>query len=100
MEKKQRVPKGERYWHLYIGSRNITTMEKTDYYNSTDDDYFKSGDYFTTQEEAEQMASKLRTVLAGADVIEMPSEEEMVYAKPIDEFYVRPSVEQYETPRR
>ena len=41
-----------------------------------DTDRFESGNYFHTKEEAESMARKLRAVLNGADVIEMPSESE------------------------
>lgn len=38
---------------------------------------FLLGNYFHTKEEAESMARKLRAVLNGAEVIEMPSEEEI-----------------------
>lgn len=37
---------------------------------------YANGNYFNTKEEAEAMADKIRKVLNGADVIEMPSEED------------------------
>lgn len=41
---------------------------------------FAYGNYFNTEEEAESMAEKISKVLNGADVIEMPSEEEIKQA--------------------
>lgn len=94
---KTRVPINTDYWWI---SHGLGVHFQMDNRMPFDDDCFEAGNYFHTKEEAELMARKLRAVLKGADVIEMPGEEEMVYAKPIDEFYVRPSAEQYETPRR
>lgn len=95
----ERVEKGEKYYVLLMDKFGIYPLGHRDYRQQSDELLFEAGNYFHTKEEAEAMASKLRAVLAGAEVIEMPSEEKLE-AKPIDEFYVRPSVEQYETPRR
>lgn len=38
---------------------------------------YETANYFQSREEAEAMVKKFRAVLAGADVIEMPSEEEL-----------------------
>lgn len=50
---------------------------KIDEGSSDDNVRFDIGNYFIVKEEALSMARKLRAVLAGADVIEMPSEVEM-----------------------
>ncbi len=76
----ERVKKGEKYWYIYLGSRNIVATEKVDYYNSTNDDYFRNNNYFHTKEEAEAMVRKIRAVLKGAEVIEMPSDKEIKQA--------------------
>lgn len=70
----ERVKKGEKYWH--IGQWGDILM---DYEGGSpiDDWLFQYGNYFATEEQAESMSKKLRAVLNGADVIEMPSEEEM-----------------------
>lgn len=77
---KTRVPKGEKYWYindcLYVSEgyeRGICISEV----------HFIKSNYFHTKEEAEAMARKLRAVLKGADVIEMPSEDDMLGAIPI-----------------
>lgn len=71
---KTRVKKGEKYWSVVYTSRDGFAAYA---YADIDDDCdildFERGNYFATQKEAEQMASKLHAVLAGADVIEMPS---------------------------
>lgn len=79
MEKK-RVEKGEQYWfaNLYSGEGMLTINEERDF----DEVNITMGNCFSTKAEAESMARKLRAVLNGADVIEMPSEEEMKEAKP------------------
>lgn len=74
MEKK-RVSKGEKYW--YIGADKCIPVLSYDMRTLFDDDRYRSGNYFTDNSEAVVMASKLRAVLNGADVIETPSEEEM-----------------------
>lgn len=71
--KKTRVNKGEKYW--FINSFG-EVVSKTESGVIDDAKRFEAGNYFSTKEEAESMANKLRAVLDGADVIEMPSEEE------------------------
>lgn len=74
MEKKQRVPIGEKYWYIdKYGSiqEYIERGSLLNYY------HYKSLIYFHTEEEARVMRDKLRAVLNGAEVIEMPSEEEI-----------------------
>lgn len=74
MEKEQRVPKGEKYFYVNeIG--NVSEWPDTGGEFATM--HFFSGNYFPDRESAEAMAEKLRAVLKGADVIEMPSEEEI-----------------------
>lgn len=46
----------------------------------TDNIRFDTDNYFTIEEQAEDMARKIRAVLKGADVIEMPSEDEILKA--------------------
>ena len=76
MEKK-RVSKGERFWFVNIIGQVSGGIEYT---SDIDAALFKKGNYFTTKEEAEAMAKKLHAVLAGADVIQMPSEAEILDA--------------------
>ena len=78
---KTRVNKGERYWIVLLtgnGCRVIEAREGevTSSKPTLNDECYEFGNYFHTREEAESMANKLRAVLKGADVIEMPSEEE------------------------
>lgn len=70
----ERVRKGERYWYLR-GNLEVAPAEETD--SIFDRSAYLNLDYFHTKEEAESMLKKLRAVLKGADVIEMPSEEEI-----------------------
>lgn len=72
---KTRVPKGEEYWHIGQWGDILMTSEED---SPIDDWLFQCGNYFRTKDEAEAMAKKLRAVLKGADVIEMPSEEEKI----------------------
>lgn len=81
---KTRVPKGEKYWSVIYTSRD--GFVAFDYFDTDDDDDIKDFErcnYFHTKEEAEAMARKLRAVLKGVDVIEMPSEDNMLGAIPI-----------------
>lgn len=74
---KTRVPKGERYWfiaHLGYVFSEIDTNHQTDKIR------FEVGNYFHSREDGEFVAKKLRAVLKGAEVIEMPSEEEIKQA--------------------
>lgn len=78
---KARVPKGEKFWYISLitgyGENGISTDWDNDKYSMLDNLKWAEGNYFHTLEEAEACARKLRAVLNGADVIEMPSEEEM-----------------------
>lgn len=75
---KQRVPKGEKYWYIGTDWRGIIVVYSTRDVNMVEDrNRFKDHNYFVTKKEALSMTKKLRAVLAGADVIETPSEEEM-----------------------
>ena len=69
----ERVKEGEKYWYIFIYCNEITIDFKIE--NGRGEDYARSkiGNYFHTKEEAEACARKLRAVLAGADVIEMPN---------------------------
>lgn len=79
---KIRVKKGERYWwiRLYNG---IDACADCDYRREFSTANYNDSNYFATKEEAEAIARKIRAVLKGADVIEMPSEEEMLGEIPI-----------------
>lgn len=95
---KTRVHKGEGYWFIFrTKGGGFVVNYKIEEGSSDDDARFDIGNYFVVRDEALFMARKLRAVLKGAKVIEQ--NEEMVYAKPIDAFYIRPSVENYRTPR-
>lgn len=77
---KTRVPKGKKYWFLAYDSirdKGINVLPSEEECCIVDFNRCELGNYFHTKEEAESMARKLRAVLAGADVIEMPSEEEI-----------------------
>lgn len=69
MEKKQRVPIGEKYWYLVFFGGEVLIYSMIERNFSDDDEHFAMGNYFHTQEEAETMARKLRAVLKGADVV-------------------------------
>lgn len=75
MEKK-RVKKGEKYWYIIV-STDIYVCEWIEQYDEDDDEQYAFGNYFATKEEAESMAKKLCAVLAGADVIQLPSKSEI-----------------------
>lgn len=77
--KKTKVIYGDSYWIVDIDGN---VRDRDDWRGVIDSRLRKIGNYFTSKEEAEEMASKLRAVFAGADVIEMPSEEEMLKARP------------------
>lgn len=73
----ERVNKGEKYWMVLVWWSHVYVDEVVDLHCISDEDNWNQGNYFNTKEEAEVMAEKLRAVLKGADVIEMPSEEEL-----------------------
>lgn len=68
----ERVLRGDDYYYFYHNSLFICV--DCDFRNTIDDARYEIGNYFRTKEEAEAMAEKIRKVLEGADVIEMPSE--------------------------
>lgn len=70
----ERVKKGEKYQLMHIIWNRIYVTDTVDMDFERDRDNFNQGNYFHTQEEAESMVRKLRAVLNGADVLEMPSE--------------------------
>ena len=75
---KTRVNKGEKYWYIHYVMDNVFSIEESiDDYEIFDNYKYKYGNYFHTKEEAKSVALKFLAVLAGADVIEMPSEEEI-----------------------
>lgn len=71
----ERVKKGEKYWYIDLEGDWCTYWDIEDYLSS--DDLIAIGNYYHTEEQAESVVRKLRAVLKGADVIEMPSEEEI-----------------------
>lgn len=76
----ERVKKGEKYWYIHLGDFNPCAL-----WDWEDDSMYANGrydnhNYFHTEEEAESMAEKISKVLKGADVIEMPREEEIKQA--------------------
>lgn len=70
----KRVKKGDKYW--FINHEGMVIVDEDERWVG-DDRCYECGNYFTSRESAEAMAKKLRAVLKGADVIEMPSEEEI-----------------------
>lgn len=78
-KEKKRVGWGKEYYFI-----NINFQVESDYEYGADVDNlrFDSNNYFIIKEEAEAMAYRLRAVLNGADVIEMPSENESLEAMP------------------
>lgn len=66
-----RVKKLEKYWMI---DSNLKLVHLIDDGTLWSDSNYENGNYFTTVEEAVEMAEKIRKVLNGADVIEMPSE--------------------------
>lgn len=73
----ERVKKGEKYWYVEVSVFSLYVQSCTELDDYGDSSRFDCGNYFHTKEEAEAMAKKLRAVLKGASVIEMPSEEEI-----------------------
>lgn len=69
-----RVPKGEKYWYIQW---DFTIDYAWDDCDVEDEERYGIGNYFHTEEEAESMARKLRAVLKGAEVIEIPSKEDI-----------------------
>lgn len=76
---KTRVTKGEYYWWIdsYEFQPHFAQETTQDDYLGQSDERYEVGNYFNSFFEAESMANKLRAVLKGAEVIEMPSEEEI-----------------------
>lgn len=72
--KATRVKKFEKYWMIDSDLMLVHFIDDRKRCSNTD---FANGNYFNTKEEAEAMADKIRKVLNGADVIEMPSDEDI-----------------------
>lgn len=79
--KTTRVSRGGEYYYLH--HNHLSICIDCDFRNTIDDNRYEIGNYFRTKEEAETMARKLRAILKGADVIEMPSED-VIKGKAID----------------
>ena len=90
MEKK-RVPKGERYWYLTFDDDGLIFWDWVidDYGGVEHKNRYDFNNYFYSATEAESIAKKIRAILKGAEVIEMPDEEEVEDAI-ADEFYDNP----------
>lgn len=72
-----RAEKGEIYWYIQFYCCALvvdTIIDGRDWFANGN---YERGNYFKTKEEALKMIEKLNAVLKGADVIEMPSEEEI-----------------------
>ena len=72
----KRVKEGEKYW--FIEDAFFEAVEDFDDYTYIHGWRYETGNYFPDKESAVKAAVKLRAVLAGAEVIEMPSEEEII----------------------
>lgn len=73
----ERVRKGEKYWVVYLIGDKCKTCMMIAGQNSPatpiyDSDCFQFDNYFSSEASAEAIAEKIRKVLKGADVIEMP----------------------------
>lgn len=72
--KATRVKKFEKYWMIDSDLMPVHFIDDRRRCSNTD---YDNGNYFNTKEEAEAMADKIRKVLNGANVIEIPSAEEV-----------------------
>lgn len=85
-KERKRVPKGEKYWRIkfdeYFGDI-ISVEARTEYGYKCNDADFNSFNYFYTERKAKRMAKKIRAVIKGATVIEMPDEEEIKRLYPV-----------------
>lgn len=78
MEKKQRVPKDEPYYWIMSSSKyGFLSVYHEEMNLVSDNDRWESGNYFNSRKDADVIAKKLNAVLKGAEVIEMPSDEEI-----------------------
>lgn len=85
---KTRVQKGEGYWRLEQQGDFLAVVYLHDFYTYANNRDFEQGNYFLDESSASSARRRIFAVLAGADVIEMPSEEELIekatdYAKTI-----------------
>ena len=80
---KTRLPYGKEYYYVYMchGCRPAVSS-KYEKHMGEDSANFRCGNYFLNRKEAWALANKLRAVLNGAEVIEMPSEVEMQTRRP------------------
>lgn len=73
----KRVKEGEKYWYIGWQTHGYYIGHTIDIRSIWDDKKAGFHNYFHTREEAESMVRKLRAVLKGADVIKMPSKNEV-----------------------
>lgn len=79
--KRERVNTGENYWYISSGVDGIFKVSKDKEDGQVEDEVrFNNYNYFTNEEDAELLTKKLNAVLHGAEVIEIPSEEEIFRA--------------------
>lgn len=78
-KERKRVPKGENYWGVEVFQETVKTVRYTEDEGYYDGEAYNADNYFTDRDSAEQMASKIRAVLKGADVIEKSSEAEIYH---------------------
>lgn len=69
----ERVNKGEIYWCINTRDMLHLINYRADEYSEFDDEMFNSNNYFNTREGVEVIARKIYAIFNGADVIEMPS---------------------------
>ena len=75
--RKKRVSDGKFYYYITLKDSGFRVSNSRDDCYPEDSDRNFLGNYYYTEEEAEAIAKRLKAVLNGADVIQMPSEFEM-----------------------
>lgn len=73
-EVRMKMERQKTYWTI---GNSGSVFEIYDQNHPFDDFRYEIGNYFATRSQAEEMARKLKAVLKGAEVIEMPSEKEI-----------------------
>lgn len=76
---KTRVKNGEKFWYIkfYNWSLTVDWLCECKANETWAEECFKRGNYFHTEEEARKKIEELNAVFKGADVIEMPSGDEI-----------------------
>ena len=75
---KTRVKKGKPYYWIMSSSKcGFLSVYHEEMNLVSDNDRWESGNYFNSRKDADAIAKKLNAVLKGAEVIEMPSKEEL-----------------------